>query len=384
MPDSDDYSDDFTQDPCSPAETVTGGNAVIAFGKCTDIDQASMMVTDFDQNNFGSLDKFEACSHAFKSKPDRGGKTALDCLQILVDATNGVFGSDIPANAPKEAIKALASHLYKNPQEFCDCASKASTDCPLCPSFMNFKTLLYESLDACLSLDEIDCDAWSEFYPKCRQNLIDNKGGVDFRKAEQCTYVHDGCGGAGPFPAFRRLDCDKEVSNEAWNFYTDYSKSCQGSAPAPGPTPPAPSPTPPSPTPPAPVAPTPSDDDYITPVSPSDKKPYVPPEERGKKKDKKKTDSSTDSKPKKKSHFFRNMFWLLVIGGGAYYYYKNYGFDFSFLQRYRRFRPVSTYDQGDMYSGLTMESSTSFQPPTLPPTPVDMGGGASNNGGHFI
>ena len=126
--------------------------------------------------------------------------------------------------------------------------------------------------------------------------------------------------------------------------------------------------------------PAPSTDDYIPDVSPTDKKPYVPPEDRGKdkKKDKKK---KKEYKPKKKSHFLRNMFLLLLLGGGAYYYHKNYGFDFSFLQRYRRFRPVSGYDQGDMYSGLTMESSTSFQPPSLPPTPIDMGSG---NGGHFI
>uniref|UniRef100_A0A7S3PDF9 LNR domain-containing protein n=1 Tax=Amphora coffeiformis TaxID=265554 RepID=A0A7S3PDF9_9STRA len=378
--DDDDYGS-WTQDPCSPAETVTGGNAVLAFGKCTSFDQTSMMVTDFDQNNFGMLDRFEACAHAWQSKPDRGGNTALSCLQILVDAKDGAFNDyNTPANAPKEAIKALASNLYNHPEEFCECASKASRNCPLCPSFMNFKTLLYESMDACLSLDEIDCGAWTEFYPKCKENLTRDKGTPDFTKTDHCKYVHDGCGNAGPFPVFRRLDCDKEVSNEAWTFYTSYAKSCMGNAPAP--TPPAPTPTPPvpTPTPPAP-APAPSTDDYITPVSPSDKKPYVPPEERGKKKKK----SSESGEPKKKSHFFRNMFLLLLVGGGAYYYHKNYGFDFSFLQRYRRFRPVSAYDQGgEMYSGLTMESSTSFQPPTLPPTPIDMGGGSHNNGGHFI
>ena len=377
---------DNTQDPCSPAETVTGGNAVLAFGKCTDMNQASMMVTDFDQNNFGMLDSFEACAHAWKSKPDRGGYTALGCLEILVNAKNGAFDdSNTPANAPKEAIKALADHLYNDPENFCDCASKASSDCPLCPSFMNFKTLLYESLDACLSLDEIDCAAWVEFYPKCKENLLREKGSADFSKAGQCEYVHDGCGGAGPFPVFRRLDCGKEIDGEAWTFYTKYAQTCLNDGPSPpGPAPsPAVTPAPVSPTPPAP-APEPSSDDYITPVSPTDKKPYIPPEDRNKKKNEKKKKRADSGEPKKKSHFMRNMFLLLLIGGGGYYYYKTYGFDFSFFQRYRRFRPVASYDQsGDMYSGLTMESSTSFQPPTLPPTPIDMGGG-NNNGGHYI
>lgn len=377
--------DAFTQDPCSPAETVTGGNAVLAFGKCSDFDQASMMVTDFDQNNFGMLDQFESCSHAYKNRSDRGGHTALGCLQILVNAKDGAFNEE--TTAPKEAVQALASHLYDKPKEFCDCAQRASKDCPLCPSFMNFKTLLYETLDACQSLDEIDCDAWAEFAPKCQGNLVAEKGGADFTTSteEKCKYVHDGCGGAGPFPVFRRIDCDKEVSADAWSFYAQYSNSCLSdqepipTPPGPGPTPVPPTPPAPTPTPPAPPAP--STDDYITPVSPTDKKPYVPPEERGKKKKKKK--SADGSKPKKKSHFLRNMFWLLVVGGGAYYYYKNYGFDFSFLQRYRRFRPLAAYDSNNMYTGLTMESSTSFQPPTLPPTPIDMGSGAGN-GGHYI
>jgi hypothetical protein len=242
---------------------------------------------------------------------------------------------------------------------------------------MNFKTLLYESMDACQSLDEIDCDAWKEFFPKCRENLQRAKGSVDFSKPDQCSYVKDGCGNAGPFPVFRNLDCDTEVAPEAWDFYTKYTSQCLNGGQGPTPSPPAP----------APVAPTPSSPTTPTsPTSPTDKKPYVPPEERGKdKKDKKKKEYTGDDTPKKKSHFFRNMSLLLLVTGGLYYYHKNYGFDLSFFQRYRRFRPVSSYDQGgDMYSGLTMESSTNFQPPTLPPTPMDMGGAPPNNGGHYI
>ena len=65
-------------------------------------------------------------------------------------------------------------------------SSKSSADCPMCPSFMRFKTLLYESLDACKALDEIDCDAWSEFYPKCKTNLETQFQQVDFRNKAQC------------------------------------------------------------------------------------------------------------------------------------------------------------------------------------------------------
>ncbi|GKZ00759.1 hypothetical protein MPSEU_001027700 [Mayamaea pseudoterrestris] len=42
---------------CSPTETLKGGAAVMAFNTCSNIDQISMMVTDFDQNNFGDWDK---------------------------------------------------------------------------------------------------------------------------------------------------------------------------------------------------------------------------------------------------------------------------------------------------------------------------------------
>jgi hypothetical protein len=171
---------------CSPAETIKGSNAVISFSKCTDFDQVGMMVTDFDNDNFGELDTFEACCHAFKEIANHGGHTALGCMKILNNAMiNPTINDDRP-DAPKEAIKALATFLYHDAEGFCDCAKQASSDCPLCPSFMQFKTLLYESLDACQSLDEIDCDAWNEFYMPCQQNLVDQFKVADFSKKEQC------------------------------------------------------------------------------------------------------------------------------------------------------------------------------------------------------
>jgi hypothetical protein len=50
-----------TKRACSPAETVSGGSSVIAFSKCIDFEQVTMLIPDYDTNNFGPLDKFEAC-----------------------------------------------------------------------------------------------------------------------------------------------------------------------------------------------------------------------------------------------------------------------------------------------------------------------------------
>jgi hypothetical protein len=49
---------------CTAAETVAGGSAVISFSKCLDFEQVTMLIPDYDTNNFGPLDKFEACVSA--------------------------------------------------------------------------------------------------------------------------------------------------------------------------------------------------------------------------------------------------------------------------------------------------------------------------------
>ena len=345
--------------PCSPAETIKGSNAVMAFGKCTNFDEIGMMVTEFDQNHFGTLDDFESCSHSYNAKNSK--KTALDCMQILVNAKNGkVDGTS--DKAIQEAVSALAGLLYDDAESFCGCAKNASDACPLCPSFFNFKTLLYESLDACQSLDEIDCDAWQEFSAPCERNLREKFGGVDFSKRQQCDFVKDSCGGAGPFPAFRRLDCGSEVTQSSWEFYGLYATTCLGQKPNPGPEPsPTPKPyTPSTPT----VAPRPSPFSPSDDTKPSNPKPYVPPEERGKTK-KKKEASSSDGE-KKSSHWFRNFLLLTMVGGAGYYVYKKRSEEFSFM-RYRRMN--RTFGDQDMYLGLSMEGSTTFEPPTLPPRP---------------
>ena len=173
--------------PCSAAETLDGSTAVMTFSKCSNFDQVGMMITDFDENNFGALDTFEACAHSYNNEHLHGGKTALGCMQILTNAITNPVPED--SDAPADAISALAGLLYRNAEEFCECASKSSAQCPLCPSFVRFKTLLYETLDACKALDEIDCDAWNEFYTPCKNNLVQMFGSVDFTDSSQCTFV---------------------------------------------------------------------------------------------------------------------------------------------------------------------------------------------------
>mmetsp|Transcript_16969 Transcript_16969/g.28184 ORF Transcript_16969/g.28184 Transcript_16969/m.28184 type:complete len:884 (-) Transcript_16969:93-2744(-) len=376
---------------CSAAETLMGSTAVMQFAKCSNFDQVGMMVTDFDENNFGALDQFEACAHSFANEPDKGGHTAMFCMSILADAMTIPTDEDDnnDSGAPKEAIAALAGLLYHNAESFCECTSKASADCPLCPSFMRFKTLLYESLDACKALDEIDCDAWHEFYPKCKVNLEQVYPTIDFRNPSQCDFVKDGCGEASPFPAFRKLDCGREISKTEWDFYTLYAKSClQGEDGIPPSQPPSPAvvPTQPLPTggpPPPPSSPTatppptsvpimphdnmkPSDDDQPKPYSPSDdddtsSKEY--PSSGGKKK---KTGTS---------HFWRNILILGAVGCGAYFYYKRNNDSFSFV-RYRN-APRNFGQESEMMMGggagpLTMADSGNFEPPSLPPPPSAM------------
>jgi len=352
--------------PCSAAETLQGSSSVMTFAKCSNLDQIGMMVTDFDENNFGSLDSFETCAHSFSNEAVHGGRTALGCMQILANAID--HPGDDKKGAPVEAIAALAKLLYHNAEGFCDCAIKANADCPLCPSFHSFKTLLYESLDACKALDEIDCDAWNEFYTPCKSNVMQMFGNVDFSNRSQCDYVKDTCGGAGPFPAFRKLDCGRELPKSSWDFYSLYAKSClqgnDGIPPEPVPINPVPATSKPIPPPvsmptiPPAVKP---DDGKKSGGGDVGPKPYVPPDDDSK-------SNYVPKEKKKKHHFFRNVFFLCIIGGVGYYYYKKRQDAFSFV-RYRR-GPRNFGGESEMYSGLAMDSgSASFEPPSLPPPP---------------
>jgi uncharacterized membrane protein YgcG len=398
---------------CSPGETMKGSNAVLTFAQCTDFDQVSMLVTDYDENKFGLLDQFETCAHSFAASDDHGGHTGLGCMQILVNAMNYANSDDSTEDENARAIASLAGLLYHNASSFCECAATASADCPLCSSFVHMKTLLYESLDACQSLDEIDCDAWVEFYKPCQKNINEKFGSVDFSNDETCTFVHDGCGGAGPFPAFRRLDCDEEgegsISEAAWDFYKQYSGACLPpeedtgddkpsggdvkpvapvAPPTPRPTVRAPTAPKPAPT---PATPRPTSKPYIpsgssgssssssfgsggssgssSSSSSSNSIPYVP---QGDSYDSSFQSSSSGGS----SHRLRNFLIFCVLGGVGFVYYKRRSDAFSFV----RYRNTRNYAGGESemysapYSGLTMDSgSGAFQPPSLPPSGVDGG-----------
>lgn len=380
---------------CSPGETMKGSNAVLTFAQCTEFDQVSMLVTDYDQNRFGLLDQFETCAHSFAATDDHGGHTGLSCMQILVNAMNAADDHD-NQDENAQAIASLASLLYHNASIFCECAATASADCPLCSSFVHMKTLLYESLDACQSLDEVDCDAWAEFYKPCQKNLKEEFGSLDFSDDKACTYVHDGCGGAGPFPAFRRLDCDEgdlSISDAAWDFYKQYSRAClgpeedvrddegTGGNAKPPVVPPTPRPTvrPAAPKPaPTPATPRPASKPYIpsgssissstsSSGSSSNSIPYVPPEGANY--------NSHEYSRGDSSHNLRNFLILCVLGVG-FVYYKRRTDAFSFV-RYRNARNYNGCEReiySAPYSGLTMDSgSGAFQPPSLPPSVVDGG-----------
>lgn len=172
---------------CSPSETMKGSDAVLRFATCTTFDEVTMLVTNYDQNNFGPLDQFEKCAHSFAAEEDHGGHTALGCMEILANAmTYGEDEDEAAENA--NAVVALATALYNNAGEFCDCSSQASADCPLCSSFIHIKSLLYEAMDACQSLDEIDCDAWTDYYKACKPNLLAEYESEDLTQKGACKY----------------------------------------------------------------------------------------------------------------------------------------------------------------------------------------------------
>ncbi len=395
LPPADASKDKNIVQDCTPKQTIDGTSAMMDYSTCSNMDSVSLLITDFDQNNFGQLDAFETCAHSFRDEENHGGRTALSCMQILKNAiTNPTVDSN--KNAPKEAISALASSLYDHGASFCDCSKKASDACPLCPSFMNFKTILYESIDACQSLDAIDCDSWSEFWRPCKSNLESEFTIVDFENKDQCAFVKDDCGNAGPFPAFRRLDCEDEISVEAWEFYKDFAKKClkgsDGVAPTlpPLPRPPTSKPKPvASPSKPPTVKPTPKpyipSDDNPTPkpYTPSDDsptpKPYTPSDDKPTPKpyipsDANLPSNDDDDKKTKKSHWIRNTFIFAALVGGGYYIWKKRFDGFNFMQYRRRFGRggygmvnTSGFGENEMYGNLN--SSTTFEPPSLPPAP---------------
>ena len=308
-------------------------------------------------------------------------------MRILEDAimnpTKGMDQSKIDKGVPKEAISALAEDLLTNGEQFCECSSDASEGLAPCKDFIHFKTLLYESIDACKGLDAIDCDAWAEFYKPCRSNMEDKFKNIDFKKSKQCEYIKNGCGNVGPFPSFRRLDCDREITKEAWDFYLDYDDKCNTKAvPKSKPKPSKPPSTPAPPTPsshggistsmPTKASDRKYDPSHTSPTSSGNKK-YVPPEKRN---------SGSGGFISKIVNFFVWIFKITLfccLAAGAYWLYKNKFADFD----YSRFRRARNYgaDNNGMYDSLTMENAgASFQPPTLPPPPSSYDNSGGNNG----
>lgn len=387
---------------CGPEQTLKGTNSLMEFAECADLDKMMAMVTDFDNDNFGMLDLFEECAHTYDEQPMHGGKLAMDCMKILDNIVWGdedrdsnddkIFmnakGEKLPENIG-QAIGTLAHHLYHDPESFCECSSNVNKETPMCSSFINFKTLLYEAVDVCKSLDAIDCAAWEEFYTPCKKNLIQMYDTVDFNNDDQCDYIENQCGGAGPFPAFRKLDCGGEIAKQAWDFYIMYDRGCLGSMvppPSPGP------PTTPS---------TPSTSSHnISPTTPStpsssttekkqykpygangaadgsaQKKPYYSPSYG----DSEPEDDSTSYSEKKTHHFVRGFFIIIVLAGAGFVVYKKRRDNFNYL-RFRQLREARNYaggldpgagGGGGGYAGVSMSDSCSFEPPTLPPTPSD-------------
>lgn len=377
---------DSNEGECNPTQTRAGSSAVMKFSTCTDVDQTKALLKSWDNNNFGALDEFEACSHTFNNEAAHGGKRALDCMRILETIANA-DGKEV-----EKDTDAIGASLYTDAENFCKCASASNDLCPSCSSFAHFKVLLFEVLDACVALDEIDCAAWSEFYQPCQDKIYDQFGNVDFNNNAQCEFVAGGCGSVGPFPAFRRLDCGGEIPKPAWDFYTRYSRGCvknsdvkpSNSASSSSaskskflpnkPNDPKPKDKhgvvpPPPPLPPKPVVPyTPSSSSSNSLPSSLEPKPYVPYSAA--------TSSSshqtaTKENDKKKSHYFLSFTLLFSIIAAGAYIYKKRNEDFDFRQ-YRRTHNSRSYDQSDgLYSGLT--SSSSFEPPTLPPMSQESG-----------
>mmetsp|Transcript_24580 Transcript_24580/g.46191 ORF Transcript_24580/g.46191 Transcript_24580/m.46191 type:complete len:749 (+) Transcript_24580:23-2269(+) len=319
---------------CGPQAIGFGGKAVIDWQWCTNIGGADNMINDWDENDFGSLDTFESCAHAYHADPvNHGGKKASECMQILHDAA---FDYD---DNEKDIVTEIASKLYDHPQEMCDCSSTAFTAVPNCNTFSRFKVLVHETLDACTSLDEIDCDAWEEFSDVCEPKVIAKFGVVDFGKMSQCDFVENGCGNSGPFPSFRKLDCDGEIKRHNWDFWNAYSEGCalatreDDDMNDPVVDPVVPTPTPPSP----------------TPVDPNVVPDQTPPKSKG-------------------SGWGTALLVVAVAGaviGGALFVKKRR--DSSAFNAAYRYRPQRDEDAGsELFSGLSVNSG-SFKPPSVPP-----------------
>ena len=163
------------------------------------------------------------------------------------------------------------------------------------------------------------------------------------------------------------MDCGAELDEDAWSYYGLFADRCvKGASPVTTPTlKPAKSPT---------IAPVgrPTTKPYVPDTSPV---PYIPPSEpytppSSPDSNYTPTDSKASGK-KKGGHFFRNFFIFCLLGAGGYYVYKKRFDTFDFVQ-YRRSSRFGGGGYNMMFGGESqlydnMNSSTTFEPPSLPP-----------------
>lgn len=372
---------------CTPDQTLKGTSALDKFDKCADMGKMVTMLTEFDNENFGKLDVFEACAKTFATDQMHGGKQAMDCMRILHDIAGDDVGKDngggsLPENVAI-AVAEMGYQLYYNGQGFCDCIVEVNGIAPMCNSFTGFKTLLYEAIDACKSLDMIDCAALDEFYSTCKQNLsreFSDPGFDNSDSSEQCEFVSGGCGESGAFPSLRKMDCGvgKEVAKSVWDFYKIFNRDCwdeiiRDNPGAGGDSDVAPSfPT-------TPVAPKPSPPVPSPRVQPTPKQPYSPWQPSAHE-EKKKYYSPADQDPESepdtekaytetKSHHYI-LYPVVILGllAGGYVWYKKRKENFNYM-RFRQMRAARNFGGDGDYHGVSMADSTSFEPATLPPRP---------------
>ena len=360
---------------CDSNQSLHGTEALLKYTKCSSIDDDLALFKDWHEDQFGSLDDFEECAHNYAI--NRVGK-ALDCLNILAE----IVEAGETNNEENPAIFTIAKQLYLDPEGICDCSMEANALCPDCDKFLRFKTLLHETLDACQSVDEVDCNAWEDFSMPCKANVRAKFGSLDFSQPAQCkfififllrmiicdvlsfckqtiigAYVENNCGNVGAFPTFRRLDCDGEISSDAWNFFKYFQEGCKNNghhnypvvAPIAVPIHYNPNPKPYVPSGPSPKAPT---------------KPYVPPEDRNKKGNNGNTSNGSRG-------LMMWSFILLIVGSGFFIYKRRTrSFTHSPYQGYQKAHTSESNASlagNDLFVGLDINSSSnSYQPVRIP------------------
>lgn len=367
---------------CTADQTLKGTQALDKFDKCADMSKVVSMLTKFDNENFGKLDTFEACSKTFATEKMHGGKQAMDCMRMLHDIALDDVGKDNSGGALPEnvaiAVSEIGYQLYYDGQGFCDCIVEVNNIAPMCNGFTGFKTLLYEAIDACKSLDMIDCAALDEFYSTCKDNLskeFSNPGFENSDSDEQCKFVSGGCGGSGAFPSLRKMDCGvgKEVSKSVWDFYKVFNRECWDEIvnDTPGGAPPDVAPPPSYPT---PIKPKPG---AVPNPKPTPYSPWKPSQSEEKKKyysssdpEEDEADTEKSYKESKPHHYI--LYPVVILGFliTGYVWQKKRKENFNYM-RFRQMRAARNFGGDGDYHGVSMADSTSFEPATLPPRPAE-------------